>query len=663
MTINSTTHLPLSRPAPNESADVPRRELSRREPIAPGRRPKNAPFSRRARERVLTSWQPFLSPFTRDKTSTLHRAASFLSPRIAPVFFPAIERGEASLQPTEYRGWERHSPRSVLQRPRFQDLEEFFDVPLEVIHGSIPTGLKGHIFWQSFSHEMRHELRFMGRSMLLRLDPEPTGELRLSGRKLVTPSQVFKAHADPKDAFRFLRALLWISPTAGFAGDYGQGLLTVNDALIVTANTVRPMLVDKKTLEVKSPFGRSSDYHPSLPMAVPFPPRYSSAHSFYDAITSEYFSVNYGYGFTRVVIWKPEWPGFRSFLVEDERGRLVTLPQSNHQLMVTQDFVVIFNNDGHLLDFPNPFCQDTVAFVVSRAELQEGRERVRGRRFRLPMTASHQIANYSNPGGVITFFTSGTVPFAPDMSGVLPNDYSQKTGRYYSDVNWGTFPLSQSDMAHIARYRLDTRSGRLIDFRRISDPRYTWNAQYNVTKIGMGVIMPKHGPRCLDTLYTTFFGFNKDDCISRMTKIFKTTRHSNYTFEELPERPVPGALVAIDADTWTIRDAYTYDIHTQPGHACNIPTEDGKTYFIAPAQSADEDRFMIFDPDNLAGGPVCTLRSPVTLPYVQHTTWTENLETSRVRYPVDLEEDLIVPGIIPSVERVVRDHVLPYFSG
>jgi hypothetical protein len=47
---------------------------------------------------------------------------------------------------------------------------------------------------------------------------------------------------------------------------------------------------------------------------------------------------------------------------------------------------------------------------------------------------------------------------------------------------------------------------------------------------------------------------------------------------------------------------------------------------------------------------------------VPHARPPGRLETRSVDYPVDLEKDLIVDGMVPSVERIIRDHVLPCFA-
>lgn len=661
--VNSTNGKSAPSAPVNEAKSAPAAE-----PKAPAaRRPTNAPLLRRIRAKLLTSWQPLLGPLTQNKDTLAHKWSAYLAPRLAQLLLPLAERNEAGMQPKEFRGWDRVRPEEILVRPPFDKVQELTDVELEVLEGEVPRGLKGHVFWQSFAQEVLHELRFMSRPILMRLDieerPNEPVKLKLTSRKIMTPAQVFKKYAEgTKDAFAFLRALLWISPTAGFQGDHGTGILSVDDGLILTANTSSPVLVDKKTLKVKSPFGRAEDYYSAMPFAGPFPPRFMTAHAFYDEITSEFFSINYGYGFTRLVVWSPGWKKFRSYLLRDKDGKALQIRQSAHQLMVSRDYVIVFNNDGHLVDFPNSFCQDAMVILVPRAELTGEGGEVTCTQVEIPKTASHEIANYDNPDGVITFFTAGTVAFAPDMSGVLPNDVAKQSGKYFSDEYWGTFPLSQSDMGHVGRYKIDAKSGKLLEFKSVSDPKLTWDAQYASSKYGMGIRMYKNGARTLDKFYPTFFGFKKSSVITRMNDIFETTKYTNYTWDELPEEPVGGALVAVDTESWNIVDSYSFAVNDQPGHACNIPTADGRIYFIVAVQNSTSDRFFIFDPDRLSAGPVCILKSPVQLPYTQHPTWVDSLESSRVDYPVDLEKDLLVEGIMPSAERIIREKVLPYFA-
>lgn len=629
------------------------------------RRPgQNAPLSRRLMASILTGWQPMMGMATRSKESFLHKTLGYWTPRLARYLVPIGEWLESFSQPKEYRGWDRVRPKEILVRPPFQEVQEHTGVEMMVESGEVPRGLVGHAFFQSFAQEVLHELRFMSRPILMRVDfeekPGQPVKVKVTNKKIWTPAQVYKKHAEGgPDRFVFLRSLLWISPTAGMQGDHGTGIVTVDDGLLLTANTSSPMLVDKKTLEVISPFGRAEDYYPAAPWTAPFPPRYMSAHAFYDEHTNEFFSVNYGYGFVRMVAWTSGTEKIRSYLLVDQNGKGLNLQNSAHQMMVTRDYIIVFNNDGHLLDFPNPFGQDCFVILVPRAQMTGAGGEVKCHRVELPMTASHVIANYDCPDGIVTFFSAGTVAFAPDMSGILPNDVAMQSGKYFSDQYWGTFPLSQSDIGHMARYTINAKTGTLIDFKKVFDPKLTWDAQYAGTRYGMGIRKTTAGPGTYDKFYATFFGFKKSSVIKRMNDIFETTKYTQYSWDELPEEPVPPALVAVDTKTWEIVDSYSFPLDHQVGHACNVPTSDGRMFFLVPLQGIDSDRFYIFDPDKLSAGPVCILRSPVQLPYIQHPTWAENLETTRVKYPVDLEKDLLPEGVVASVEKIIREKVLP----
>lgn len=638
------------------------------EALRGARRPgQNAPLKRRVLAALMSSWQPMLGAATLRKDSTLHRLMARGNAKMVRMLVPLGEKGEKGAHPARYRGWEREEPKELLVRPTFADVEEVTDLELEVEAGALPPGLQGHVFFQSFSNEARNETRFMGRPILFRMDfgtsPGGAPTARLTSRKLVTPQHVFKQHAgSSEDRFRLLQGALWISPTAGFQGDHANGIATVDDALIVTGNVAIPMQVNKRTLEVTGPFGRHTDFYPAMPLNVPFPPHFVSAHPFYDENTQEFFVVNYGFGFVRIVTWRVGEANFRSYLLTDAHGKPLNLKTSSHSLMVTRDFVVVFNNDGHLLDAPNPFAQDTFALIAPRDQMVGTGGAVRSVKVEVPMTGNHTCCNYDNPDGCVTLFTAGTVAFAPDLSGILPGDYAKASGRYYADQYWGTGPASQADIGHMARYVIDARQGKLVDFKKVYDPKLTWDAQYASTKGGMGIRQTQNGPGQWDKFYGTFFGFKKTSVINRMYETFKQTKYTQYAWDELPDNPVPAALVAVDTQKWEICDAFSFPPDTVPGHACNIPAADGRTWFIASAQNHEADRFYILDPDNLAQGPVCVLRSPKTLTMLQHPTWAANLETTRVNYPVNLEEDLLPEGVAPSAAAILRQHVIPRFQ-
>lgn len=627
----------------------------------------DAPLGRRLMASICAGMQPGMAPATLRKDAFLHRTMAYWAPRLASVAVPLADKAESGARAAVKVGPDAVKPKELLVTPSFAEVEELTDLALEVEQGELPRGLLGHVFFQSFAHEELHEVRFMGRPILFRVDFEelagapPTA--KLTSRKIETPQHVFKKHAEgTPDRFRLLKSALWVSPGAGFQGDHANGIVTVDDALLLTGNVASPVQVDKRTLEVIGPWGRAEDYYPAVPYAAPFPPRFCSAHAFYDENTQEYFAANYGMGFVRIVTWKVGEPRFRSYLLTDAAGKPLTLRTSSHQLMVSKDYVIVFNNDGHLLDMPNPFAQDSFVILAPRAQMTGDGGEVRCTRVEVPMTGNHTCSDYDNPDGVVTLYTAGTVAFAPDLSAILPTDVSKATGAPYADQYWGTGPASQADIGHMGRYRIDARAGKLVDFKKAYDPKLTWDAQYASTKGGMGIRQAKDGPGHWDKFYGTFYGFNKASVTRRMHDIFETTKYTQYVWDELPEEPVPAALVAVDTDTWEIVDAISFPLGDQPGHCCNVPTADGKIYFLVPVQNSEADRFYLLDPDRLAAGPVCVLRSPRKLTMLQHSTWADGLTTERARYAVDLEKDLLPEGVVPSVEKIIREKVIPRFQ-
>lgn len=628
----------------------------------------NAPLGKRLVPKLLAGMQPMMGAATLRKDSFAHRFMGRLVAKLARKMVPVGEKAEKNGHPKRYLGWEREEPAELLLRPVFDEVEELTGLELEVEAGELPRGLRGHCFFQSFANQARNETRFMGRPILFRMDfeeaPGQSPRARLTSRKLETPQHVFRKHAEgTEDRFRLLNASLWVSGTAGFQGDHANGIATVDDALIVTGNVAIPMVVDKRTLQVVAPFGRAADFYPAVPWNTAFPPYFVSAHPFYDEHTDEFFMANYGFGFVRVVTWKVGDPSFRSYLLVDAHGKPLTLHTSSHSLMVTKDYVVVFNNDGHLLDNPNPFAQDTFCLLAPRAQMTGAGGEVRCTRVELPMTGNHTGANYDNPDGLVTLFTSGCVAFAPDLSGILPSDTAKASGRYFSDAYWGTGPASQADIGHLCRYTIDAAAGKLVDFKKAQDPKLTWDAQYASTKGGMGIRQAKDAPGQWDRFYATFFGFKKTSVITRMYETFKATKYTQYDWEDLPDEPVPGAVVAVDTKTWEIVDSFSFPQDVMPGHPCNVPDGEGRTWFVVSAQGGHGgDRFYVLDPDRLSAGPVCVLRSPKPLTMLQHPTWAEHLDTTRVRYPVDLAKDLLPEGLAPSAAKILREHVVPAFA-
>ena len=92
--------------------------------------------------------------------------------------------------------------------------------------------------------------------------------------------------------------------------------------------------------------------------------------------------------------------------------------------------------------------------------------------------------------------------------------------------------VDRADVGMIQGRRRTSLAFETLEYRRVQDPKLTWDAQYAHTKWGMGIRAHKDAPGKFDKFYATFFGFHKDSVIKRMNDIFRTTKYTvfNCTF-------------------------------------------------------------------------------------------------------------------------------------
>ncbi len=195
-------------------------------------------------------------------------------------------------------------PSSVLRASR----TEVTNATFEVVSGTIPEGLEGHLFFvgpvgtvASGGLPYPNPTTVLnGDGMVVRVD-FAKGAATFSTRIVQTWDQ----RADVLTHETALLELLRFVP----AGMARIGLLGARDfvntafqpiaagdqpaRLLVTCDAGRPWEIDTVTLEARTPLGKRSEWVPSALGFLPFPLVLTPAHPAYDPKTSEFVTVNY----------------------------------------------------------------------------------------------------------------------------------------------------------------------------------------------------------------------------------------------------------------------------------------------------------------------------------------------------------------------------------
>jgi carotenoid cleavage dioxygenase-like enzyme len=187
---------------------------------------------------------------------------------------------------------------------------EFDRLSLQVLSGSLPADLDGHVFVVAPVGNVgtagfptpSHDSALNGDGMIYRLD---FGASKASVRTRLVRSADFytdqATHSNPLYApLGYLNAgIIRLSPLLG-ARDLGNtafmgfSLGARVPRLAVTFDGGRPLEIDTRTLDVVTPVGAVAEWRAEALGSAAFPPILSTAHPAVDERTRELFFVNYG---------------------------------------------------------------------------------------------------------------------------------------------------------------------------------------------------------------------------------------------------------------------------------------------------------------------------------------------------------------------------------
>ena len=203
-------------------------------------------------------------------------------------------------------------PTSVLRASR----AEAVNAPFEVVQGTIPSDLSGHLFFvapvgtvASGGLPYPNPTTVMnGDGMVVRVD-FTDGQATLTSRIVQTWDQradVLTNDAEHLKLFRFQAggiARLGLLGARDFANTAFQPFAAENEParMLVTYDAGRPWEIDTQSLRAITPLGLRREWVPSALNILPFPLILSPAHPAYDPKTSELVTINYVRSFASIL--------------------------------------------------------------------------------------------------------------------------------------------------------------------------------------------------------------------------------------------------------------------------------------------------------------------------------------------------------------------------
>jgi carotenoid cleavage dioxygenase-like enzyme len=576
------------------------------------------------------------------------------------------------------------------------------DLDLEVISGTLPGDLAGHVFINSARPSGGGSFVFNGDGLIHRLDfggPRPHLMTRLVKSPCYFADQ---ATTGTSDGFQ-VNGLASISRTLGVRNQGNTAFLPMGpDRLLATYDAGRPWELDPISLDVVTPVGWHSDWRPAMDipaamrqfvMGNVFPLVMASAHPVWDPHTQEFFCVNFGGNqgiqVLGVTLFAPvftdllRWDGagaLERWTLVDSGGQPIKIENSVHQLQVTQDYVLVMDcafssEPGKMFDPAafSPQLPDARIYLVRRADLARTTPggQVEARRVTIPREAAHFLADYANPGGKITVHLQHNC--ASDASEwLLPTDVEHGSGARVRPELAGLF-AGATDLGVLGRHVIDGPSATYLPAESAiySDDAWTWTLGLS-THPGASGALTRH-----EQLYVPAGGFQADTLIDRVARGYAAYPHRIVPMNRLPlAAGRPASIARFDVRLAQVMDGWRFP---EGRMACSpqfVPRSGGNGgatdgYLVVVVLSDDTswsrssgDELWVFDAADLARGPLCRLAHPqLDMPFMMHTAFLPELRPRAASYRIDVEADhqAEVRQLTPALQDLFRRQVYPHF--
>jgi len=552
------------------------------------------------------------------------------------------------------------------------------DLQLRVLSGRLPRDLQGHIFIAGALPWNDGAPLFNGDGIMYRVD-FGDGDPKLKSRIAKTPC-FYADHATQGTDLGFVNVgITRMSRSLGVRNELNTAFVAMGHRLLVTYDGGRPYEVDPNTLELITPVGPNSAWHPALPEFMssgPFTTHFSTAHPYYDEHTQELLTLNYGPEiegrppFLRVLTWDGERDPVAADLV-DEDGDPISIHQSVHQFAVTRDYLVIvdcaflveieqiFNPDYAEAQNPN-----SRLFIVKRADLASGR--AVARELVVPMEMIHLTADYENPNGEITLHVSHNNG-SDGSEWLREGDTIFTTGEPIDPRYAGLIP-SGTDINVVGRHIIDGETGRLVSSQTFQDESYTWGLAFH-TYGG------HTAPGRFESVFFNSIGYEEETLTQRLMDLYGDHPHRHVPVSAVTGSRAP-TLFRFDPINMRIADGYTFPPgrmgsspqyvprpnarHQHDGYlVCTVISDDTRT------EGSSGNEVWVFDATDIAQGPLVRLGHPaLDIGFTLHTAYMPELTSRGSSYRVSVREDYAekLASANESIVALFNDHVFPNFE-
>ena len=551
------------------------------------------------------------------------------------------------------------------------------DLSLSVISGEMPADIHGH-YWVVHPYPPGGgNPLFAGSGRVIRMDLSPTGiEAKL--RMARTPCH-YADVASEGTSFGFDNLeMARMSMQLGVRNLANTAFVCLDgDRVLLTYDGGRPFELNPADASVETAVGWNSEWVGAMPgwmdwvLPFPFPMVMSTAHPAVDGDTL--FTVEYNLAILGSAPWTRlgRWNGsgeLRSWAVVDESGADVAIEQSVHQMVATDDFIVVVDTafvvevEGMFGDSTmRPQSPETVMWVIQRADLSSSADSVTAKRIQIPLEVIHLTCDRTNPGGVITLHVSHT-PGADASEFLEPGDVTSDGSDVRVDLHG--LPAAPSDLGALGRIQINAYSGSVIEHTIVRDERL-WGGPALATEA------PQTSEGRASAIYWASIGMSPELRLARVDSAYSDHPYRHIPLSEVPTEVLPSTLVRVDPSGPEIVDSWAF-----PAGRIGLSPQwvpGGSDGYLVTTMISDDRattgssgcEVWVFDCANLAQGPLARLGHPeLQVPFTLHTAWTETAATRTAAYRVDVRTDTATSVARQSTEiqTLFETSVYPHFE-
>lgn len=230
---------------------------------------------------------------------------------------------------------------------------------LDIIMGTLPADLYGHVFVAEGIPLEKNQLTPNGKGALTRVD-FTNRQAQFTRKMIETPSAILQNQVNGLlDSFYLLGGTVYFSPHLGFMNYCNTAPIYIGDnRFALSYEGGIPYEFDGTTLELATPIGEIHEWRSSLPPIAEaftpdkwlFPQIRTTAHPYFDSQAGECYTINYGgnmgssglnNGFIRLIQWDLQG-SFKTWDIVNRQGKNAYITATSHSLGVTRHHVLVF---------------------------------------------------------------------------------------------------------------------------------------------------------------------------------------------------------------------------------------------------------------------------------------------------------------------------------